>query len=330
MKPFLAAALALACSPALADVTEVVEDQLLPGYAAFADAAQGLADSAQADCTPEALKPGYNTTFDAWMRVSHIQIGPVMDAGRAQAIAFWPDTRGATPATLRRLIADTDPVVQDPDGFAQVSVAARGLFALERMLFDQDFAGYDAGSYSCALTQAITTDLARMAGGIDTDWRQGYAQTLTTAGQPGNEVFLSTEEGARAIFTSLVASLEFTEAQRLGRPMGTFDNPRPRLAEAWRSGRSLRNVRLALEAAHETAGHLVEGGDTRRTDTAFADAQTAADAVESPSLADVTTPQGRLKVEALAQRVTLARRAVEMEIGGQLGVTTGFNAGDGD
>ncbi|HBR37591.1 MAG TPA: peptidase M75, partial [Sulfitobacter pontiacus] len=52
--------------------------------------------------------------FDAWIAVSHLRFGPSETDNRAFALAFWPDSRGATPKTLAGLITDADPVGRDP------------------------------------------------------------------------------------------------------------------------------------------------------------------------------------------------------------------------
>ena len=54
-------------------------------------------------------------------------------------------------------------MVDDPAAFAQVSVAARGLMALDQLLFDPEAAPVEAGSYRCRLLAAITGDLAATA-----------------------------------------------------------------------------------------------------------------------------------------------------------------------
>ncbi|MBK1635462.1 imelysin family protein [Rhodovulum adriaticum] len=312
-----------------ADVGAVIDGHILPGHAGFAAATGDLATAAARDCTPDALRPTYQAAFDAWMGVSHLRLGPVEEEGRALAIAFWPDTRGLVPRTLGRLIAAQDPVVTDPAGFAEVSVAGRGLFALERLLFDPDFAGYGPGDYTCALTRAIATDLARMAARIDTEWRDGFADTLRNAGAPGNPVYHGEKEGAQALFTALVTGLEFTADQRLDRPLGTFDRPRPNRAEARRAGRPLRNITLSLTALRDLAMHLAND-DAPQTAAAFDRALETAAALDDPLLAGVADPQGRLRVEILQQHVRAARDAARAEIGPRLGVSAGFNALDGD
>ena len=177
----LAALLLFLAAPALADTEAVIAEHILPGHAAFAARTQALADAAQADCSPAALDAPYQHAFDSWLGISHLRLGPAEEAGRYQAIAFWPDPRGLTEKTLRRLIADRDPVATDGH-YADVSVAARGLFALDHMLHDAGFAGYAKDGYECRLVQAITADLAALAATLDSQWRVRFAETLRTAG----------------------------------------------------------------------------------------------------------------------------------------------------
>ena len=328
MRLVLAALLALTAAPALAGVPEVVDRHILPAFSRFADATETLAETAQADCMAPAVRPAYQTAFDAWMGLSHLQFGPLEQDGRALSIAFWPDKRGMVARTVNRLIADQDPVVDTPDGFAEVSVAGRGLFALDRVLYDPQLSGYGPGDYTCQLVTALSADLARVARDMRIDW-DGFAETLLTAGADGNTTYLAPREAAQGVYTALVTGLEFTKDQRLGRPLGTFDRPRPTMAEAWRSGRSLKNVELSLIALHELAGALADG-PIPQTDAAFDAALETAAELDDPIFAGVSDPTGRLRVEILQQKVRFIQDAVAGEIGTALGLSAGFNSQDGD
>lgn len=134
-------ALALAAGAARGGVAEAVQAHVMPGLERFHAGTEGLARAAARDCTAGALRPHYQAAFDAWMGISHLRFGPLEEQGRALAIGFWPDTRGMVRDTVARLIAQADPVVGDPGAFAEVSVAGRGLFALERLLYEPDLAG---------------------------------------------------------------------------------------------------------------------------------------------------------------------------------------------
>jgi predicted lipoprotein len=93
MKSALSLIAALAASPAFAGVEEVVDAHILPGYAALEASAADLRDIAAADCTPDAVRPAWNDTFDAWMAVSHLKFGPIEQDGASVIVAFWPDER---------------------------------------------------------------------------------------------------------------------------------------------------------------------------------------------------------------------------------------------
>jgi predicted lipoprotein len=324
-----AALLACLAAPAAGGVNEAIDDAILPATASFAETAGALAATAAGDCRAEAVRPAYHAAFDAWLGIGHLRLGPLEEQGRALAIAFWPDTRGITPRTVAGLIADDDPALASPDEFAEVSVAGRGLFAMEQVLYDDTHAGYGEGTPACALVRMQAADLARMAAAVDAEWRGGFAGTLRTAGAEGNATFLDEREAQRALYTALVTGLEFDKDQRVGRPLGTFDRPRPNRAEARRSGRSLRNVVLSLEALRDLARGLSDV-PIPRTEAAFADALEMAEALGDPVFAAVEDPQGWLEADILRQRIDFAQDAVSGEIGAVLGITAGFNAADGD
>ncbi len=329
MKHFssLIAALTMAAGPAAADLAKAVDDHILPGYAAFADSTASLRDAAAESCAPQTLKSDWNAAFDAWMGVSHLRFGPVEEEGRSVIIAFWPDERGMTPKGLSGLIADEDPIIDKPGGIKDVSVAVRGLYALEFLLYDPEF---DATApYTCTLIRAVTADLADIAADVSDAWQNGYGETLRTAGAEENSTYLTENEGLQVLYTSLVSGLEFTANERLGRPLGTFDRPRPNRAETRRSERSLRNVALSVAALQELTDTLVDA-PIPETDAAFERAAQTATELGDPTFASVADPGARLKVEILQQKVKAAEVAVLSEVGPALGVSQGFNAGDGD
>ncbi len=328
MRAILTGLMIFVALPVVADVEEALADHVLPGFRTFAADTAQLAEAAREDCTAEALQPAFHTAFDAWLGVAHLGFGPLEEEGRGLAIAFWPDTRAMTPRVLGGLIADADPIVESPAEFAEVSVAGRGLFALEQLLFDERFSGYGAESYSCALAIAIAADLARMGAEVAAGW-DSFAETMRSAGEAGNTRFLTGDEPRRALYTALMTGLEFTEDQRLGRPLGTFDGPRPERAEARRSGRPLRNVTLSLAALRDLARTLADR-PIPETEAAFDAAMQAAGRVEAPDFSGIADPSERLRVEALQQRVAEIRRTVSAEIGAPMGLSQGFNSADGD
>ena len=247
----------------------------------------------------------------------------------ALSLSFWPDARGSTQRTLAGLIAEEDPIARDPEGYAEVSIAARGFFALDMLLFDPGFSDYAPGSYTCDLVTTIGADLAHQAEALNAAWSGDFATTLRQAGAEGNATYLHEDEALRAIYTQILTSLEFTAETRLGQPMGRVDRPRPARAEARRSGRPLRNVPLASQAAYALATALADH-DLPQTDAAMQRVRAAAARIADPVFQDVTDSQARLRVEVLQQAVRSLRAAIGTEIGAPLGIAPGFNAQDGD
>ena len=323
--PLIIAAVLWAATPARADVEQALADVILPGYAAFAAATHDLNDAALVDCTATAVAPAYQAAFDAWTVVADLRLGPA-ESG-SLGVAFWPDERGTGARTLTALIAANDPVGRDPAAYATVSVAARGLSALDLLLFDPDYA-YASGDYTCALVQTISADLVNQAQALLAGWHD-HAALMRDAGAAGNTTYLDETEVQKAIFTQILTGFNQTYDARLGRPMGTFDRPRPTRAEAWRSGRPLANVVGTAQAATRLARAL-SGQDLPLTDAAWTAFAAAADRVSDPTFQTIADPQVRLQVEILQQRLKVLKDAVEAEVGTALNISAGFNALDGD
>ena len=310
-----------------------VEQHVVPGFSRLHARANDLVRVADTGCSeaPDALRAAYHQTMEAWIGVSHLRFGPTETNDRAFAIAFWPDTKGFTPKVLSGLLRSGDPIVMDPQEFATLSIAGRGLYALEFLLFDDQISNSGTPEYRCDLTQAIAIDVQSNATAILDDWQSGYARALMEPGQ-GYGRYETTEESVQELFKALDAGLQMTSDMRLGRPLGSFDRPRPRRAENWRSGRSLENVVIALTALQELAGLLAADDPilAQELDQGFVQALQSADRLDDPVFASVANPQGRFRIEALKQRVDDIRAIVTTRLGALLGVAAGFNSLDGD
>lgn len=310
------------------------DQQIQPGFTAFDSAATALAETAQSHCAPgdADLRAAYNTAFDAWMGVQHLRFGPTEVADNAYALAFWPDTRGRGPRLLNALIASNDPAAVTPEGMAAQSIAVRGFFALDYLLYDSAATGADT-PYGCAVITAIAEDIGRVANDLATAWDGPYGELFLTAGAPGNPVYLAPRETTLALFTALQTGLEANKDLRLGRPMGTFDAPTPLRAEARRSGRPQRNLVLSLEALTRLATIMAEAVSPEAVEQVgltTARAVKLARDLDDPLLGEAVTPSGRLHLEQDQQAIGFVSAALMQYVGPPLGVSQGFNALDGD
>ncbi|WP_319528924.1 imelysin family protein [uncultured Cohaesibacter sp.] len=308
------------------DLKKIVDEHILPGYQALVDRSQALEETASRACGKDldALKAAYNDAFDAWISVSHMRFGPAEQNDRAYALAYWPDSKGFTPKTLASLLKGNDPVIHDLDEFQAVSIAGRGFYALEFLLYDKAFVAKPAAHY-CDLVTIITEDIAANARDILADWQNGYADILISA---DNDTYRSEAEVARQLYTTLTSGLQFTSQTRIGRPMGSFKRPRPRRAEVWRSGRSVRHVVLSLEANRQLAALLSDGHTA--IDDRFARAILLAEEFDDPIFAGVGDMQGRIRVEALQTAIDQITIQLAEDLAPKLGIAAGFNSLDGD
>lgn len=325
-------ALAVPSAGQSVNLDAIVDRHIIAGFQAFSTAAEALRNASEGSCEPDSkhLVAAYHDAFDAWIRVSHLRFGPAETDGRAFALAFWPDARGATPKALAGLISAEDPVIHSPDEFATVSVAARGFYALEFLLFDPRLSAMEPEDYRCALVQAIATDIGLIASAILEDWVDGYASLLRQPGQ--DSAYRTEEEAAQEVFKALSTGLQFTSEARLGRPLGTFERPRPRRAEVKRSGRTLRHIVLSLAGTENLAVLLSESRESVAAPLAAAydRAYGIAENLDDPILEGVADPQRRIRIEALKNAVDSIRRIVAENLGPSLGVAAGFNSLDGD
>jgi predicted lipoprotein len=317
----------------LSDLTSTALDtHILPRFERLAKQSKLLADVAQDDCDAgsPALTAAYGAAFDAWIDVSHLRFGPTEVDDRAFALAFWPDSRGVTPRSLLALIASEDPIGLDAAAYTDVSIAARGFYALEFLLYDETVMTAGSDIYRCALIQTVSADIAALTHAIDAEWQASYADLLRTPSETGP--YRTQEEAAQVLFKSVSTGLEFLNDTRLGRPLGTFDRPRPTRAEVWRSERSARHVELSTKALHELA--LILAGDdvdlaTSLTEV-FARTEARIARLDDPAFAGVSDPSGRFTIEVLQQSIGAIRTVVRNDLGPKLGVIAGFNALDGD
>jgi predicted lipoprotein len=316
------------------DLEPVVVGHIQPRYARLQAAATDLS-AAAATCDVTALRRHYHSAFSAWMAAQHIAFGPVEVDNRRYALAFWPDTRGFVRKALDRLRRGDAAVLRDPAAFRKRSVAGRGLSALELILF-HDPDGVTVTERDCAIAQAIAVDIQTTADLLAAAWSENgaFRAVFLSAGTPGNADFPAVFDAAAALFRSLDSSLEGLSELRLGRPLGTFDKPRPRRAEAWRSGRSTVNIRIILAALEDfyrvTFQSAATEADQQRILGAFARCRVSVTRAPAGFEKIATDLQQRVRFESLQSCIRQLQGLLRANLRETLGIGAGFNALDGD
>lgn len=310
----------------------VLGRHILPRFEVLTQRTDALNEVAQVDCKPTSpvLREAFGLAFDAWINVSHLRFGPTEVDNRAFALAFWPDPKSFTSKQLSALVRAEDPVVEDAVAFREVSIAARGFYGLEFLLYDPQLAV--ESDYHCQLVRAVTRDMKATTAAIYRDWVERYSAVLLSAGEVGSEVYQTEREAVQELFKTVTTGLQFTVETRLGRPLGTFDRPRPRRAEARRSSRSLRHVVLSLQSTQSMALLLAEGAPDIQAALAgtYELALIRAALLADPDFSGAGEVQGRFKLEVLQEYIHRLRDDQVSQVGEYLGVAEGFNALDGD
>ncbi|KZY29473.1 hypothetical protein A3731_26380 [Roseovarius sp. HI0049] len=330
MKHVLAALLiALPLAAPAQEIREIIEEDIVGGFVALEEKTAAMVEAAGQDCTHPGLYDSYAAAFLAWARVSHLRFGPSEEENRAFALAYWPDPRGRTAKALRKMLADGDEAVLSQEAYADMSIAARGFYALDYLLHEEDLAEIGTAEYRCALVRVIVADIHGTTGELAEAW-DAFAPMLT---EPGADSPYRTEaEVLQVLYKSVSTGLEFAVDMRLGRPLGTFERPRPRWAEAYRSGLSLALLQEAVRGAGRLAVRLAAGdADVQaRLKAELEDFHESAAALNDPVFASVAEPVGRFRVESLQTDLQEVREVVQVALGPALGVSAGFNSMDGD
>ena len=331
-----------------------VSEHIRPAYASLAEATATLNGVSSAVCaasTPDrlpALRAAYNRAMDAFMGVQHLRFGPGELLLRNQRFHYWPDRRNTTARQLGALIKARDLSALQRERIARSSVAVQGLSAMERLLFggaeEALFANTDEARYRCSLVAAIARNLDDIAGELVRGWDAGPSGFSDRFLNPSADdpYFRNHGEASLDLLKSLHGGLQLIAEVKLQRPLGRSAERggaavKPRLAESWRSRRSLRNVRLnlhALRALYRTvfapAMETAEPDLDREIRAAFDAVLAQADANGSSIQAVLEAEDGLDKLLRLRRDVSALTTLVTGRLAPALGLQVGFNALDGD
>jgi predicted lipoprotein len=338
-------ALALAAAPgcaigAPADMARRFADEFaIPRFQAVASASHAQAGAWKTFCgNPrrgkiESLKQAYQNLSDAWSDVEFVRIGPAAVALRVERFNWWLDRTDATGKAMTAMIS-AKPEDLTVEKLATGSVAGQGLPIVERLLFPVSEAsalkGRD-GAQRCLVGAAVTQEQAAIADQIVGDWTSpDGARAALVANKSWKVSFADANEAASVMMTDLVAGLEGLKDLKVAMEFHDVMNPKaPRLAEAPRSGLTLRDIERNLTAIRQgLAIFLVQATPAQRTqlDAAFDDAERAIKEIESAK--DEAARTAAVK-ESLPIFSTLSQAAMTI-LPQATGLTLGFNNLDGD
>ena len=322
----------------------IARELVIPQYRALADAmgrqaAAWRAFRAKPGAGTEAVKAAYQDAADAWSAAEDIRSGPIAEDNRYERMAHWPERRNAVSRALASLLAGEEPIT--PERLRRASVAGQGLTALERLLYGEREGGAAAAARELAastpagarrreLGLAIAEGLDRIANEVLAAWT-GPELARWEKASPDEA-----RENLTRLATDHLATLEVIQDAKINTVLSKDpDETRPLLAEGWRSGRSLRAIRINLEAAEAFIRAALAHDDERLPGAVagFATARSLADGLAGQSLPIgqlAADRAGRMRLVLLRDAVGSAREVSGPALSEGLDVTIGFNSQDGD
>jgi len=343
--PFILALLLLAPlqqvqaqAPADELLRRVVNEVIVPGYANLVQTAEAQQAQWQSFCAaPSAegfasAREAYHRSADAWSSIEIIHYGPIAEDFRGERLSFWPERKNAVEKALKAALANPSDTALEPAAFRKGSAGVQGLPALERLLFSEgaseaQFTGSDEGAFRCRLGTAIAGNILAIAREVQAGWTEGENAIVHRLAAPE----IATAAKA-ALATDLLGGYVLIKDKKLDPAMGKdAAGVRPKMAEGWRSGRSLRAIVLNLESTGKILEILADGMP-KRDMTALRNNATAlrvARRLNGDLGALAAGPQRRDLLLLRDAADAAGKRAFE-EAPVVLGVTVGFNSLDGD
>jgi predicted lipoprotein len=269
----------------------------------------------------------------AWQRAQTFRSGPLVESNTFLRAAFWP-VRGAN---LEQLLTGNAPL--DAARVEALGVDAKGLFALERLLWERPQGAPEgwlegphaprARRFAQLLAEDIATRVAAAASTLG-DGRS-FARSFAAEGQAG----------LTRLITQNVETLESIAVDRLQRALALHQQGRLRLGElpADFSGLSLSISRVQLEALHAQYRGQDERGVSAlvaqaapqiapHIETLYQEALSALRALELPMAEALVRVPGQ--VERALERVKALEIAYKAELSSALAITLSLVSGDGD
>jgi predicted lipoprotein len=326
-------------------------------YQALAKTTARLKQSAETFCAkPDdpglaQVRADFGAAMDAWMAVQALRFGPIMQTQRIDRLYFWPDKHNTANKQYAAAMNAQDPAVIASVASGSASAALQGLPTLERLLYTDDapLIGDDPGAaFRCKLAAAVAGNVAGIAAETRREWgdaSSGFAKTILEAGG-ANASFADPRDATGAFVNSFLTAVELIADVKLARPLGLdATSTNPRLAESWRSGRSLQNIIVnltSLRAMYDGGGAgkpglsigLSESSESHIAapliDDAFDRALAVANAVTLPFDKAAADPTEREKLIQLTDAIRDIKRLAAAHLPGALDVAIGFNSLDGD
>ncbi len=208
---------------------------------------------------------------------------------------------------------------------------------LERLLYGDDALAQlhrADGARRCEIGRAVAHNLSALADAIVADWTAPDGARAALAANKGWKTSFSDANQAAAVtLTEIVGGIDTLKDKKAAYLFHDAANERaPKLAEASRSGRSLRDIELNLASLHDASdAFLANATPKQKKDMSHAFAETSEKLAALETLKDNAPMQRRLKaIRAALNELDELGEAANAILPAATGLSLGFNNLDGD
>lgn len=325
---------------------EVAHQVIIPGYQAVADSAAELHDRTGALCedpsgdTLAATRDAWKTTFSSWQRTEAYGFGPARDDNLGPEMAFWPtDT-----SDIESVISGNDDLTAN--AVDALGSAAKGLYALEYLLFAEDDAlPALSDTRRCKYVDLLANHVERTSQKLVDAWKPeggDFAGVLATAGQAGNPTYPAELSAISALLTELLTLVENVKDDKLGDPLGVTamsEQPDPTLVESPYAHQSLEAMKANMKGfrsvwngtKHNFDAYL-RTRDEQVAEEMLQDLKAVDDALDRvpPPFFDYVGGESHDEGVAARDQFKALQQTIATDVETTLAVSLMFNSNDGD
>lgn len=318
-----------------AEVRQQWHEAISTGYQSLSSKTGELSDTAEKYCRAptvdarDQLEQTWLDAFLAWQNIRFVDFGPIESNNLSWQFQFWPDPKNLVARKATYLLTADDPIT--PEVISQSGVAVQGFPMLEYLLYDQQLNASDRSLPARRACELLTRVAAHSARNSD---------ALTSTWQAFKDHYLGTEQYRDTTIRAGMASLEILEERRLARPMGLQGTGKrnPYIADAWRSGNSLRSVEATMDGLQQLflpgLVTLLEANEqerlAERIRSQFAEVKANFSGARLPLTTLLDDDQQFRILQGLYVDISQLAVLVNENAAVSLGVVRGFNSSDGD
>ncbi|WP_181708440.1 imelysin family protein [Chthonobacter rhizosphaerae] len=331
-------------------VADIIADHIRPATARFRDASDALETAVSAACaTPSAAgledaRAAFAGAVQALAALEPLRYGPLVEGNRLEKLAFWPDPRGLGLKQVQAVLAAEDPSAADPATLPAKSVAVQGLTALEFVLFGTGSdilttSGDTKSAFRCRYGVAIAANVSRLATEVAAGWQPGGSGDVFVTAGPDNPIFLTHQEAAGEMISSMATALEIIAEQKVKSILGESpQRAKPKLSAFWRSGQTFTTMAATLqsisdELAASSAADLLSADDrwlVGAVDLELRQARAAALSIPADAETAFKDQTLRDKLGYIRIAASSLKTSIGQSYATALGLQQGFNSLDGD